>query len=73
MRNFSTVSEMKKAKDPGDEFWRQIRETNQTWRSTKILLFFFLVKTLGGLARMVRLGGLARMVRMFPSSPSPLQ
>ena len=28
-----------KAKDPGDEFWRQIRETMQTWRNTKNLTF----------------------------------
>ena len=28
-----------KVKDPGDEFWRQIRETKQTWRNTKILTF----------------------------------
>ena len=26
-----------KAKDPGKEFWGQIRETKQTWRKTKIL------------------------------------
>ena len=26
-------------KDPGDEFWRQIRETKQTWPNTKILTF----------------------------------
>ena len=26
-----------KVKDPGDEFWHQIRETKQTWRNTKIL------------------------------------
>ena len=26
-------------KDPGDEFWCQIRETKQTWRNTKILTF----------------------------------
>ena len=28
-----------KVKDPGDEFWRQIRETKQTWPNTKILTF----------------------------------
>ena len=28
-----------KAKDPWDEFWRQIRETKQTWRNTKKLTF----------------------------------
>ena len=28
-----------KVKDPGNEFWRQIRETKQTWRNTKILTF----------------------------------
>ena len=26
-----------KAKDPGKEFWGQIRETKQTWRNTKVL------------------------------------
>ena len=26
-----------KVKDPGDQFWRQIRETKHTWRNTKIL------------------------------------
>ena len=30
MRHFSPVSEMRKAKDPGNEFWRQIWETKQT-------------------------------------------
>ena len=29
----------KKVKDPGDEFWRQIWETEQIWRNTKILTF----------------------------------
>ena len=28
-----------KVKDPGNEFWRQIRETKQTWPNTKILSF----------------------------------
>ena len=38
MRNFSPVSEIKKkGKDPGDEFGREIRETKQTSRNTKIL------------------------------------
>ena len=27
------------AKDPGDEFWRQIRKTKQTWRNTKVITF----------------------------------
>ena len=40
MRNLSPVSEMRlKVKDPGEEFWRQIRETKQTWPNTKILAF----------------------------------
>ena len=29
----------KKVKDPGDEFWRQIWETKQTWRNTKFFTF----------------------------------
>ena len=29
----------KKAKDPGDEFWHEIRETKQTWQNTKIITF----------------------------------
>ena len=32
-------SRWEKVEDPGDEFWRQIRETKQTWRNTKILTF----------------------------------
>ena len=28
-----------KAKDSGDEYWCQIRETKQTWRNTQILTF----------------------------------
>ena len=32
-------SRWEKVKDPGNEFWRQIRETKQTWRNTKILTF----------------------------------
>ena len=39
MRNFSPVSAMKKSKDPVDEFWREIRESKQTWRNTKIIIF----------------------------------
>ena len=27
----------KKNKDPGDEFWREIRETKQTWQNSKII------------------------------------
>ena len=30
---------LEKAKDPGIEFWRQIRETKQTWRETKVITF----------------------------------
>ena len=30
IRNFSPVSEMKKAKNPGDYFWREVGETKQT-------------------------------------------
>ena len=33
----------KKAKDPRDEFWRQIRETKQTYRNTKILTFALII------------------------------
>ena len=29
----------KKAKDPGDEFWHEIRETKETWQNTKIITF----------------------------------
>ena len=29
----------KKNKDPGNEFWREIRETKQTWRNKKIIIF----------------------------------
>ena len=37
MRNFSPVSEMRKGQRSWDEFWRQIRETKQTWRNITIL------------------------------------
>ena len=33
----------KKAKDPGDEFRRQIRETKQTYRNTKTLTFALII------------------------------
>ena len=29
----------KKAKNPGDEFWCETRETGQTWQNTKIITF----------------------------------
>ena len=29
----------KKAKNPGDEFWCETRETEQTWQNTKIITF----------------------------------
>ena len=29
----------KRPKDPGDEFWSQIRETKQTWRKAKLITF----------------------------------
>ena len=35
MRNFSLVSETRKGQRSWDEFWRQIRETKQTWRNKK--------------------------------------
>ena len=36
-RGMARFPRWEKVKDPGDEFWRQIRETKQTWRNTKIL------------------------------------
>ena len=33
------IPRWEKAKDPGNEFWRQIRETKQTWRNTKKITF----------------------------------
>ena len=38
-RNFSTVSEIKKAKNLADEFWREMGERKQRWRNTKIITF----------------------------------
>ena len=39
MRNFSPVSEMRNGQRSWDAFWRQIRETKETWRRTKIITF----------------------------------
>ena len=34
----------KKVKDPGDEFWRQIRETEQIGPKVKIFVFRYIFK-----------------------------
>ena len=53
-----------KAKDPGDQFWQQIRETKQTWRNTKILTFGPTITSLTLTAVSLQLNGMVMMWRI---------
>ena len=53
-----------KVKDPGNEFWRQIRETKQTWRNTKILTFGPILTSVTLKAVSLQLNGMLMMWKM---------
>ena len=46
---------------PGDEFWRQIRETKQTWRITKIITFTPIIASATLRAVSLQLNGMLMM------------
>ena len=54
-------SRWEKVKDPGDEFWCQIRETKQTWRNTKILTFGPILASVTLKAVLLQLNGMLMM------------
>ena len=66
----------KKAKNPGDEFWCETRETEQTWQNTKIITFapIIALATLLSCITAVKLGCLWRgkyrgQCKTTPSGP----
>ena len=68
----------KKAKDPGDQFWRETREPKQTWHNTKIITFAPTIALATLKAVSLQLNGMlglwcgkhSRQCRTTPSGPS---
>ena len=51
----------KKAKNPGDEFWCETRETEQTWQNTKIMTFAPIIALATLAAVSLKLNGMLMM------------